>query len=375
MLEGKTVLVTGATGLLGGRLVEKLILSEGAEVRALVRNYAHAARLARFPVNMVSGHIADQESIHRAVSGCDVIFHCAHDFGRPKANIAALEVLADACVKHDVKRLVYVSSVAVYQPYADGDVTEESPEPETDWSYALSKRAAERRLLELVADKGVPGVIVQPSALYGPFGRDWTDEPVQTMLHGTFYHPEEGDGLVNIVYIDDAVDALMLAATSDHAIGERFLVSGPESVTWKAYFEAYANCIGAKSLVYLPESEIRRLRADGGLAVLRVALKDPIKLIRWLRRSAFVEGALRYAFDRLADDQQERVRHFLHRGNSDAPLIYLPDDRKIEEYRGRGHVRIDKARTLLGYDPKFSFERGIDATAQYIDWAYPVSSN
>src|ERR1035437_10260366 len=78
-LRGQKVFVTGATGFIGGRLVEKLVLDEGAEVVALVRKFKNASRLARFPIKMVAGDVLDADALNRAMDGCSYAVHCAMD--------------------------------------------------------------------------------------------------------------------------------------------------------------------------------------------------------------------------------------------------------------------------------------------------------
>ncbi len=79
-LSGKQVLVTGATGFIGGRLVEKLVLEQHANVRVLVRDFSHASRIARFDLEMMRGDITDSSAVTEATKGCEVIFHCAYGF-------------------------------------------------------------------------------------------------------------------------------------------------------------------------------------------------------------------------------------------------------------------------------------------------------
>ena len=77
-LRGRRVLVTGGSGFIGGRLVERLVRRSGAEVRVLVRRFASAAGLARFPIEFVSGDVTDPPALAAAVAGCDLVFHCAY---------------------------------------------------------------------------------------------------------------------------------------------------------------------------------------------------------------------------------------------------------------------------------------------------------
>ena len=298
-LGGKTALVTGATGFLGGRLLEKLVLEEGTRVRALVHDYGNAARVARLPVEMIHGGVSDAAVIDRATVGCDVVFHCAHDFSSTKVNLEGIRNVTEACLKNSVRRLVHVSTMAVYEPLPDADVTEDTPEQPNDWSYAVAKREAERRLLELFESRGLPVVILQPTIIYGPFSKAWTLAPVQSLLEGQLVLSSEGDGLCNAVYVDDVVDALILAAKREGVVGERFLISGPEPVSWNEFFGAYAKMLGTDSLTFMSEEEIRNRSQGSGLAVLRTLFSEPGNAVRRLERSPFLRSLIRNLYERL----------------------------------------------------------------------------
>src|SRR5690349_8816090 len=103
-LENAKVLVTGANGFLGGRLVEFLSVRYGADVRALVRDRRRSVRLCRLPVEMVVGDVRDERSVQRALEGCSIVVHCASavDASSPQAcsTFVGTKVVARAAQEH-----------------------------------------------------------------------------------------------------------------------------------------------------------------------------------------------------------------------------------------------------------------------------------
>ena len=264
MLQGKTALVTGGTGFIGGRLVEKLVLEQGCRVRVLVRNFAKASRIAAFPVELLPGEITERAAVERAIQGCDVVFHCAHDFtpdleGQRRANVEATRNLAELCLEEKVSRLVYLSSVATYAPATVDELTESSPWPSSDDANVLVKRDVERLLRHLYEEERLPAVWLQPTIVYGPFSRFFTLDPARRLQAGLVPLVNGGDGICNAVYVDDVVDAMIQAAVHPNVAGEAFVISAEEPVTWKAFYLALERAVGVQSTVEMPEAEVRAL--------------------------------------------------------------------------------------------------------------------
>ena len=357
-IRNKRILVTGATGFLGGRLVERLVLEFNAKVKVLVRNFSRVPRIARFPIEMINGEIDDNNAIEHAVKGCEIVFHCAHDFSNPQKNIIGAKLLAEACLRHKVNRLIYVSSFSVYEPLQDGDLYEFSPMFPCDWEYANNKRHVEQELLRYFREKGLPVVILQPTIIYGPFSKVWTDGIVSLLRTGRVVLPDNGDGLCNAVYVDDVINALILAATvnNDNIVGESFLISGEQPITWREFFESYERILGVKSVVFMPKEKIIQLISGNPGVLLKV---DPrrfmeLPLIRIFRKlfRLFVPKSFR-----------KKIRQNL-------PLpLHLPNNQRLSLYQAKTYVRIDKAKSFLNYKPQFSFEEGMRYTAHYIKWA------
>ena len=367
MLKGKTVLVTGAPGFIGCRLVEKLMLEEGAHVRALVHKFSRAARLARLPVEMVAGRVADAEAIDKAVAGCDVVFNCAHDWMMPKENTQGTQILIDACLKHGVKRLVHLSTIATYQPLKDGALDETHPAEPDGWIYKDTKIETERLILKAVKERKLPATILLPTIVYGPYARSWVDHPVKCLKTGTVVLPDKGEGWCNAVYIDDVVDAMLLAAEREQAIGERFLISGAEEVTWKTFYEALQEPLGSDSIKYWSDDEIKQAKGDF-MRNIKLMLSEPKRLVSLLPIRPLLEAI----YKRLGDKaKQQALKLWRFKRDTGEPELFLPDKELHLLYKARTHVSIDKARRLLGYRPAFSFADGIALTKEYIRWAYP----
>jgi nucleoside-diphosphate-sugar epimerase len=386
MLQGKTVLVTGGTGFIGGRLVEKLILEQGARVRVLVRNFVRAARISRFPVEMIGGDLTDFDSVLRAVQGCDIVFHCAYDFGgtrdtQKRVAVEATRGLAETVLKNGLSQLVHLSSFSVYAPMAEGELTESSPWPASDNSYVRIKRASERLLLRMHQRDGLPVAVLQPSLVYGPYSPHWTIEPVSRLRTGIVPLVEEGRGYCNAVYVDDVVDALILAATRPEAIGEVFLISGEQPVTWKQFYGAYEDVLGIRSTVPMTTEQLRNLREkQKKQSSLPYRLKNLVRMpevfsvlaslppvptaLRTIRHLVSEEQWLSLKTRILQDGAQIQLN-----GEGQSKSIHVPDESLLSLYQSKTHVSIDKAKKYLGYVPKFSFERGMDITAQFIRWA------
>src|SRR3954470_19991734 len=269
-LTNATVLVTGGTGFIGGRLAERLVLQHGAGVRALVRSFSRAVRLARFPIELVQGDLRSPESIDRAVAGCDYVFHCAYgsdgqDDARRVVNAQGTRNVLDAALAHHVKRVVHTSTVTVSGNTPDGPLDETAPRVKTGFAYGDSKIEAEETALGYV-NRGLSVAVVQPTVVYGPFGTTFTIKPLQMMKSCRVIIVNGGDGLANLVYVDDVVSGMLIAALHEGAHGDSFILSGPEPTTWREFYAAHETMIGRSATVSMsPEQALKHFHgADGG---------------------------------------------------------------------------------------------------------------
>lgn len=373
-LSGARALVTGATGFIGGRLVERLVAEEGATVRALVRDFSTASRIARYPIAMVAGNVLDADAVDRAVDGCDVVFHCAYgnggeDAARQRVNVEGTELVLAAALRHRCRRVVHVSTYSVYGDPAQGDVDERTPRRRTGSTYGDSKLDAETRALAYCA-KGLSVAVVQPTIVYGPFGLTWTARPLEQMRTGRVILIDGGAGIANPVYIDDVVSALVAAAESERAHGETFLISGDRPISWREFFLQYEAIVGRPATVSMTAAEARahfarsqpRLLADSARVLRQEIRKREAPLRERLERSPLGRVALDVA-DRMA------LLHEGERPGASEAFIHPMFPAKIPTFTSKARVRIDKAAVLLGYRPAYDVDRGMALTAGWARWA------
>ena len=368
-LEGKRVLVTGATGFVGGRLVERLVREHGAQVRCIVRDEHRAARLARFPVQLFHADLCNSAEIARALQGTDFVFHCAHDTQSRTQNTDGLRNLINACSAHPVRRLVHVSTFAVYEPFPDGPLSEETGDGERSNAYVDIKLDLEKIAFDAVRDRGVATTIVQPAIVYGPFCWAWTNIPAEKLLFGEVILPEAGEGLCNAVYIDDLVNAMLLAAISPGAIGERFIISGPDPVTWATFYSVIADALNARRPSFWPSERIREAsrRTDGRLPKGKLNLTEAVNAL--IGRSS-IRRVLEAGLGGLPPRLRRLIIKKYGQGSTRWAARHIPDQRELAFYSSKAFAGCEKARAILNYRPEVSFECGMALTAQYLRWAY-----
>ncbi len=270
-LYGKTVMVTGATGLLGGAVVRMLLARGGVHLRAFARDRQKADRYADDPVQVSLGDIIDRDAVRRSTAGCDVVIHSVMATGggdTRQVNVEGTRNVLDAAVEEGVDRLVHISSIAVYHPVSDGVVDEAHPkEPDgSGISYHDTKLDSEILVLDYAREKGLSVVVLQPVAVYGPRAGYWSINILERLRDHTTILVDEATTSRNFVYVDDAARAMVLAAEQDGIEGECFIVSGNEDILTPDFYRAHERMLGTDCVAEATAQELESL--DGDLKAL-----------------------------------------------------------------------------------------------------------
>jgi nucleoside-diphosphate-sugar epimerase len=328
------VLVTGATGFLGQRLVRHL-LSRGDHVACLVRPGSNvdilralaADGLAR--LELVTGTLGRIESAARAVEGCDVVYHLASSPAGATAvlfmdNVIGTRQLIDVVSRSSVGRFVLVSSIAVYGTahVAAGSVLDEEcgldPEPHRRDPYSYSKVVQEEVAWEASKEGRLPLVVVRPGVIYGP-GRDPLTNRVGLRLGNVLFRMG-GRQKLPYTFVDNCAEAIALAGTTPGIEGRAFNVVDDELPTGRELIQRY-------------RKEVKRIRV---VPVARVAIGPLSGLCEWYYRKS--GGQLPAILTRYKSQAQWKP---LHHSNA-------------------------RAKALLGWAPRVRFAEGLDQTFAWL---------
>jgi ornithine--oxo-acid transaminase len=245
-------LVTGATGFIGSHLVQRLV-ADGYPVRCLVRDSADTTTLAQLGVELAPGSLEDPASLYRAIDGCDFVLHCAAavtDWGTVeelrRVNVEGTRHLLEAAAKENVRRFVQISSSDVYGHPGSPAVTEtQSATAFRNW-YAQTKLEAEQEVAAAAGAHELDTVVLRPASVYGPRANQLVGEIGTAIKGGYMLLVDRGRAIAGLVYIDNLIDAIMLALRHPDACGQAFNVTDGLPVTWKQYTDALADGIGAR---------------------------------------------------------------------------------------------------------------------------------
>jgi nucleoside-diphosphate-sugar epimerase len=296
-LEPAEILVTGGSGFLGSALVARL-REQGKPVRLLLRRPPAAGSSADpkglgGPVSIVYGSLGQPEIVDAAMQGIRVVYHLGAGMKGPKeefeqATIWGTRNVLDACQKHGVDLLVHVSSMGVmdHAGHRTGDPVVETspvePYPERRGAYTQTKLQAEQMVIDAIEQNGLRAVILRPGQIFGPGAEKVTPNGV-IGIAGRWIVAGGGSRKLPLVYRDDVVDAILLAAQRPEALGEIIQVVDTTPLDQNEYLRAAAPALKGTPVMRVPVSLL--MLASVGIEMLGAVLKRSVPLTRYRIRS------------------------------------------------------------------------------------------
>jgi len=317
--------VTGGTGFTGSHLIKRLI-KEGHEVTALVRNTSDLSVLEGMPVRFIYGEMSDRQKIFEGIKGADRVFNIAAAYR--KANLSEKEFwdtnfegtknILDACLEHNVKKMVHCSTIGVVTTVKNPPGDENSQVCPGD-DYQKSKCAAEFEVIKYAKEKGLNAIVIRPCGIYGP-GDMRLLKIFKMIARRKFLFFGNGRALYHMIYVDDLVDAFILSAKNENISGEVFIIGDEKFITLNELAKMIAKEFNAPvPKIHLPYKpfELAAICLEFIYRILKIKKDPPI----YRRRMAFFKKSRAFS--------------------------------------------IEKAKKMLGFAPKTDLATGIHLTAQW----------
>lgn len=315
-------IVTGATGFTGSAVCMRLV-RDGWDVTAFVRASPRVEPLEKLGVRCVEVDITSEDSVHQAMEPVDCVFHIAamyrteetdRDVFR-RVNVEAVEHMASASRKVGVGRFIHCSTVGV-QGQIDDPPADENYRVRPNDHYQETKWEGEQVARRHFA-AGLPGVVIRPAGIYGPGDLRFL-KLFRSIDRGIFVMIGSGETLYHLTYIDDLVEGFLLAADRPEAIGEVFTIGGARYTTVQEMAETVARVLDKK------------------LSRFKVPLW-PVQLAAHACEAVCKPLGIN-------------------------PPLY---PRRVEFFSMDRAFKIDKARLMLGYEPRVDIEEGFSRTAAW----------
>lgn len=328
---GATCFLTGATGFIGGHLAERLV-RDGHRVRCLVRATSDTSLLDALDVELAFGDLTSESSLLEAVEGCRYAFHCGafvSDWGTAK-EIAAVNVdgtrhVLEAAVASGVERFIHFSTTDVYG-YPGGVAIDETYRPTRfrNW-YAQTKLQAEAEVRRATSAQSVAAVILRPATVYGPRSREVVGEIARAIRNRSMLLIDGGHAVAGLCYVENLIDAALVALHHQSAVGQAFNVTDGLGVTWKQFTQDIASGLGCAPPRFSMPYSIA--------TAVGFSLEYSYRLLRGVSGLTTPPLLSRQAVQVMGSDQDFSNR---------------------------------KARKLLGWEPRVDYETGLRATIEWL---------
>jgi 2-alkyl-3-oxoalkanoate reductase len=346
------VLITGANGFVGLRLVELMAAHPTITPIALVRSTAAAKKMEALGCDARLGDLKDIAALEGAILGCTAVVHLAH--GDDASALFETGNIVSTAVKHKVTRFVHISSIAVHGQRPNIDCESEATATIGTYrdSYCNAKVESEKTALQAYKQSSLPVIVLRPTIIYGrnsPFVQQIFDAEHR----GDLTLVDGGKGVCNAVFVDDVCGAILTSLTaSETAIGQAYFINGRKAISWGRFILRCVAEVNAKPVIgeiessqILKEFEALRNSFEAKYGTYSGNLEPTNSLVQKIVKR-LKRKFLRSEAEKFGEMQSLRQKSVLYNR-------VLRETVKIS-------FNVAKAKEYLGWEPKFEFDAGND---------------
>ena len=320
------IFITGVNGFIGSHLAEKFI-NAGHEVSGLVRKTSDLKFIKDFKIELFYGDITDRDSLSKSLPGMDVVVHnaaFASDWGSfeefYKINVTGTQNVAEISSENNVKRFVHISTVAIHGFKNPDKMDETAPAVKSIFPYCETKRIADEWLFEFAKTTKMEVTSIKPGNVFGTRDHTFIEKYLEALESGKGGFVDGGRHVTCPAYVENLADAVVLASFNTKAIGEAFNITDGIDINWRDFTNMFADELGVKRP--------------------KMSIPFPIGYtVAFLMEMFYILFRIKNA--------PLLTRYRISNGGSDY------------------HFSIEKARKLLGYEPKIKLE---EAVRRSVEW-------
>lgn len=377
-LSPAPVVVTGGTGFIGTNLVERLHELNFERIVVPVRGYRSCSSVARFPVSLPLLDLLDYQQVKASLTGARYVFHLAYGRDGDKTDRITIEGtknVVEAAIEVGAESVVILSTMYVFgYPDTKTKVDETWGYAPKGGEYGETKAQMEQWCLQRAASSQQTRIVIlNPSCVYGPDGKTFTRMPLEMAKQGNFGWIEEGKGTANYTYVNNLVDAILLAADSQKAHGERFLINDG-ATTWYEFISPFLGSLKEQPSFTLEQllALEKQIPRPSLIDVARAVVKEP-KVMDTIRQTSTFLG-IKQIVEKLSPDLLNKARKFKQppsvnnynpSGSDIQPVI--PPSWLADLFGSNSTVfSAEKAQRILGWKPLVNLEQGQTITRAWL---------
>nr|WP_199158536.1 NAD-dependent epimerase/dehydratase family protein [Pedobacter sp. ASV2] len=374
--------ITGATGFIGTALIERLWFTGNQNITAPVRNYKTCAPIARFDIKLPRLDLLNYQAVTQSLKGQKFVVHMAYATDGKDAfsiNVEATKNVVKAACEQGAEAIVVMSTMNVYG-FPDGEVTENAKYKPAGGSYGETKKIMQQWCLDFAKTQTKTRIIVlNPTCVYGPNGKTYTNLPAILLKSNRFCWIDEGAGMANLVFIDNLIDAIEMALQAKEAHAQNFIITDG-AVTWK-YFLSKLLSPYDSTIKNLSTAEISKgsFESKSDLKSIFRYLLTNYELVSLINNHPILGKIKKFLFSKAPgfrnklDDQREiewnsssSINLTKIKPEKFNPPVWLKDLFGFN----KSHFLSNKAKKTLNWNSKIDIETGIKKTKEWLDSQY-----